>query len=319
MQYAQLGNTDMNISRIGFGAWAIGGGEWLYGWGDQDDDESIRTIYAAIDSGVNWIDTAVTYGGGHSEEVVGKAIRGMRNKPFIFTKCGIVWDDKNNVSQNLTAESLRLQVEGSLKRLGTEIIDLYQIHWPNTDEQNLEGWQTLNDLKREGKIRYAGVSNFSMEQMRKISEIAPVSSNQIPYSIITADAGKEIMPYCAQKGIGVLNYSPMGSGLLTGKMNRERFNTLPENDVRRDSDNFKEPKFSKNLALVEILSAIAVRYNTTVAQIAIAWTLHNPASTASIVGLRKVDQVADVAGASDITLKQEDMELINGYCAENLW
>ena len=220
MKYQCLGNTDMSISRIGFGAWAIGGGEWIYGWGEQDDSESLKTIHAALDEGVNWIDTAVTYGGGHSEQIVGKAIRGMKEKPLIFTKCGIVWDEENKVSQNLSAESLRIQIEGSLTRLGIDCIDLYQIHWPYTDEQNMEGWYTINELKREGKIRYAGVSNFSVEQMKMISEIAPVSSNQIPYSIVTPDASKQIMPYCAQNGIGVLNYSPLGSGLLTGRMSR---------------------------------------------------------------------------------------------------
>lgn len=309
----------MDITVLGFGSWAIGGGDWLYGWGKQDDDESIRTIHAALDTGINWIDTAVTYGGGHSEEIVGRALKGRAEKPFVFTKCGIVWDKDNNVTKNLSADSLRLQVEGSLRRLGVDTIDLYQIHWPDTDEQNLEGWRALGELRKEGKVRHIGVSNFSVEQMTMLGEIEPIASNQIPYSLITADAARDIMPYCRENGIGILNYSPMAGGLLSGKMTRERYASLPQNDLRRDNANYHEPKFGKNLELVALLGEIAERNGVTMAQAAIAWTLMNPASTGTIVGMRKVDQVAEICRAAEVRIPDEDMRKIDSYCSAEIW
>jgi aryl-alcohol dehydrogenase-like predicted oxidoreductase len=308
-----LGNSDLLITRMGLGAWAIGG-SWKWGWGHQDDSDSIKTIHKALDKGINWIDTAAIYGLGHSEEVVGKACAERSGKPYIFTKCSRLWDvNKNDISSSLKASSLRKEVENSLCRLKIDVIDLYQIHWPNPDEDIEEGWETLAALQQEGKVRYIGVSNFSAEQMQRIGAVTPITSLQPPYSLLSRHIEHEILPYCLEHNIGVIVYSPLASGLLTGKITRERIKNLPADDWRKSSDNFQEPLLSKNLRLVECLKQIGKKHNKTPAEIAIAWTLKNKAVTAAIVGMRRPDQVDGVIHAVDVKLDEDDLEHIEAF------
>lgn len=309
MKTKQLGNTDLEISLIGFGAWAIGGGDWAYAWGPQDDGDSIAAINRAIDGGMNWIDTAAVYGLGHSEEIVGKAIHGMRNKPYIFTKCGLVWDNSRMVKQILKAGSIRSECEASLRRLHVDVIDLYQVHWP-VDEDIEEAWETMAQLQAEGKVRYIGVSNFNVEQISKCISIAPVASLQPPYSLISRDYEKEILPFCRKQEIGVIVYSPMASGLLSGSMTRERIANLPIDDWRRKSDFFQEPALSRHLALVEKLKLIGSRYGYSAGEVAIAWTLKNAAVTAAIVGGRSAAQVDGILKAWQLQLTESDLKEI---------
>ena len=319
METKKLGNSDLYISRIGFGAWALGG-EWSFGWGAQDDAESIRAIHRAIDAGINWIDTAPVYGLGRSELVVGEALKTASSKPYIFTKCGLVWDNDNNVSGRLSAESVRQEIENSLQRLGVETIDLYQVHWPNPDEQIEEAWVAMDEAHRAGKIRYLGASNFSAEQLERVRAIAPVTSLQPPYSMVFPEAEQDVLPYCEDHSIGVINYSPMASGLLTGKMTRERLESLDASDWRKDpakAPHFAEPRLSRNLGLVEITADIAAELDCTVPDIAIAWTLRNPTVTGAIVGLRSVEQVDGVIGAPGVDLSDEHMARIRNYIDEN--
>jgi aryl-alcohol dehydrogenase-like predicted oxidoreductase len=316
METRQLGNSDMHITRVGLGAWAIGG-EWIYGWGPQDDDDSIATIHRALDGGINWIDTAAAYGLGRSEEVVGRAVRERSEKPYIFTKCSIVWDAGRNVGHSLKADSVRQEAEASLRRLGVESIDLYQIHWPNPDDEVEEGWQTLIELQNEGKLRYIGVSNFNVSQLKRIERFAPVTSLQPPYSLIAPDVDREILPYCLERGIGVIVYSPMGSGLLTGKMTPERVSALHETDWRRSNPRFQEPRLSRHLRLVEILKDIGKDHGCTAGEVAVAWTLRNPAVTAAIVGMRRPDQVDGVIHGADVELTDQDLERIENFVKEN--
>jgi aryl-alcohol dehydrogenase-like predicted oxidoreductase len=316
MQTRILGNSDMAITRIGLGAWAIGG-QWAWGWGAQDDRESIATIHAALDSGINWIDTAPVYGLGHSESVVGEAIRERSEKPYIFTKCSLVWDDEENIVSTLQKKSVKKECEDSLKRLGVDCIDLYQVHWPNPAEEIEMGFEAMAELWAEGKIRYAGVSNFSVEQMEQVRSICPVTSLQPPYSLVFPEVENEILPYCLENEIGVINYSPMASGLLTGKMTRERLAGLAEDDWRRKSEHFTEPQLSRNLALVEVLRTIADEQGCTAGEVAIAWTLLNPAITGAIVGLRKPDQVDGVIHAGGIGLSPDQAARISRFLAEN--
>jgi len=311
METKQFGNTDMKITRIGFGAWAIGGGNWEYAWGPQDDGEAIAAIRRAIDNGMNWIDTAAVYGLGHSEELVGKALKGMSKKPYIFTKCGLVWDDNRNVSRNLKAESIRAECEASLRRLNIDGIDLYQVHWPD-DADLEEAWEMMKTLRSEGKVRYIGVSNYSIEQMSKSMKIAPVSSLQPPYSLINRDYEKEILPFCKENEIGVIVYSPMGSGLLTGAMTAERIAAMPSDDWRKNSSHFQEPALTRNLALVEKLKSIGKKYGHSAGEVAIAWTLRNPAVTAAIVGGRSAGQVDGISHAWELQLTEEDLTEIQG-------
>lgn len=311
METKQFGNTDMKITRIGFGAWAIGGGNWTFAWGPQDDGESIAAIKRAIDNGMNWIDTAAVYGLGHSEELVGKAIKGMTAKPYIFTKCGLVWDDKRKTGQNLKAESIRRECEASLKRLNIDAIDLYQVHWP-VDEDLEEAWGMMETLRSEGKVRFIGVSNYNIEQITKCMGIAPVSSLQPPYSLLNRDYEKEILPFCKENGIGVIVYSPMGSGLLTGSMTRERIAAMPSDDWRRNSSAFREPALTWNLALVEKLKSVGKKYGRSAGEVAIAWTLQNPAVTAAIVGGRSAAQVDGISKAWNLRLTAEDLTDIDG-------
>ncbi|MDZ8030670.1 aldo/keto reductase [Nostoc sp. DedSLP04] len=317
MQTKQLGNSELNITPIGFGAWAIGGGEWAFGWGEQDDQESIAAIDRALDLGVNWIDTAAIYGLGHSEEVVAKALKGRSSRPYIFTKCSMVWDEKGEIARSLKADSLRREVEASLRRLDIETIDLYQIHWPNPDSEIEEGWTTLAKLKDEGKVRYIGVSNFNVEQLKRIQEIAPVTSLQPPYSLVKPDVEKEILPFCKENNIGVIVYSPMQSGLLTGKMTPERVANFPDNDWRKSNSEFQEPRLSRNLKLVEVLQHIGQQHDRSPGEVAIAWTLNNPAVTAAIVGGRNPKQVEGIIGAGEFRLNQQELNDIDTFLREN--
>jgi len=305
-----LGNSTLEITRIGLGTWAIGG-PWRFGWGPQDDDDSIRAIHQALDGGINWIDTAPAYGLGRSEEVVAEALRQTDQRPYVFTKCGIVWDANRKPSQTLRKVSILREVEDSLRRLDVEVIDLYQVHWPIPESEIDEGCSTLEELRAAGKIRYAGVSNFSVSQMEQVGAVLEITSVQPPYSLVQPEVEEEILPYCLAQGIGVINYSPMGSGLLTGKMTRERIDALPQDDWRRQSDNFKDPKLSANLALAEALGDIASRHECSVAEAAIAWTLHNPAVTGAIVGVRRPDQVDGVIRASEVELTDDDLAALS--------
>jgi len=320
MQTKQLGNSDLHITPVGYGAWAIGGGGWQFAWGAQDDNDSIAAIHRALELGVNWIDTAAVYGLGHSEEIVGRAVKGRSGpKPYVFTKCGLRWDTKGNVQKVFRADSIRREVEDSLRRLAVAAIDLYQIHWPpDPDSSELEeGWSTLSELKREGKVRWIGVSNFNVKQMRRAKAIAPITSLQPPYSLIKREVEEDILPYCLREGIGVIVYSPMASGLLTGAMTRERIARLPRDDWRGSDPEFTEPKLSRNLALVERLQEIAKRHGRSPGQVAIAWTLRNPAVTGAIVGARNARQADGVMRAAELRLTDKEVNEIEELLEES--
>ncbi|MBV9743781.1 MAG: aldo/keto reductase [Acidobacteriia bacterium] len=310
MHKKRLGSSDMDLSPIGIGAWAMGGGGWTFGWGPQDDRQSIAAIHAALDRGVNWIDTAAVYGLGHSEEIVGQAIAGRSIRPYIFTKCSLGWNDKREIGNSLKTDSIRRECEASLRRLKLDVIDLYQIHWPNPDVDIEEGWATMAKLKQEGKVRWIGVSNFNTKQMDRCRKIAPIASLQPPYSAISPEIEDDVLPYCQKHGIGVIVYSPMKSGLLSGKMTKERVATFPEDDFRRRALNFQEPALSRNLELADLMKKIGARHNRSAAEVAIAWTLRYPAVTAAIVGFRSPEQVAGVIGAMDFKLTPAEIEEI---------
>src|SRR5712671_930516 len=307
MQTKQLGNSDLKLTPIGVGAWAMGGSGWAFAWGPQDDDDSIAAIHAALDKGVNWIDTAAVYGLGHSEEVVGKAVKGLANPPYIFTKCERIWNERGEIAKSLEADSIRREVEASLRRLQIERIDLYQIHWPEPDEQIEEGWSTLAQLKAEGKVRYIGVSNFNVQQMQRAQAIAPITSLQPPYSMISPEIEESILPYCGANNRGVLAYSPMKSGLLAGTMTRERVAAFPADDFRCRTPNFQEPLLSRNLELAELLRAIGQKHGRTPGEVAIAWVLRRPEVTAAIVGMRSAKQVEGVIGAAEFRLSDAEL------------
>jgi aryl-alcohol dehydrogenase-like predicted oxidoreductase len=316
MEMRKLGNSDLNITRVGFGAWAIGGSGWQFAWGSQDDNESIAAIHRALELGVNWIDTAAVYGLGHSEEVVGRALKDWReSRPYVFTKCGLRGDANGEVRKVLSADSIRGEVEDSLRRLSVDAIDLYQIHWPpDPDSPELEeGWSTLSDLKREGKVRWIGVSNFNVQQLLRAQAIARVTSLQPRYSLVHREIENEILPYCLSEGIGGIVYSPMASGLLTGTMTRERAAGLPEDDWRRGHPDFTEPYLSHNLALVERLREIAKGRNRSVGEVAIAWTLRHPAVTGAIVGARNARQAEGVMRASELRLTEDEVNEIEAF------
>ena len=319
MQKKRLGNSDLEITPIGVGAWAMGGGGWKFAWGAQDDRESIAAIHAALDGGVNWIDTAAIYGLGHSEEVVAKALEGRSNPPYVFTKCERVWDDKGEISGVLKADSIVRECEASLRRLKLERIDLYQIHWPQPEEDIEEGWAAMARLKEQGKVRWIGVSNFNVRQMERIRRIAPITSLQPPYSAVSPEVEQEILPYCRQHNIGVIVYSPMKSGLLTGKMTKERVAQFPEDDFRKRALAFQEPQLSRNLELAELMRAIGGRHGVTAGVVAIAWTLRNPAVTSAIVGMRSPQQAEEVLKALDFRLSGEEIgeidEFVKGVAA----
>ncbi len=312
----QLGNSDLQLTPIGFGAWAIGGGDWQYAWGPQEDRKSIEAIHRALDAGINWIDTAAVYGLGHSEEVVGTALKSASSKPLIFTKCAMTWGSDRKIVQTL--KKIREEVEASLRRLSVDVIDLYQIHWPVPDDEIEEGWTTMAELQREGKVRYIGVSNFSVAQMERALKIAPITSLQPPYSMINRSIEAEILPFCEKHGIGVINYSPMQSGLLTGAMTKERVATMPQDDFRRNSKQFQEPLISRNLELVELLRSIGKRHSVEPGVVAIAWTLHHPAVTAAIVGGRSAEQVDGVLPAATFRLSEEEFQEIGNFLSKRV-
>jgi aryl-alcohol dehydrogenase-like predicted oxidoreductase len=310
MQTRRLGTSDLEITPIGVGAWAMGGGGWQFAWGAQDDDESVEAIHAALDQGINWIDTAAIYGLGHSEEVVGRALAGRPKKPLVFTKCGIVWDERRETRRSIEPESIRKEVEQSLHRLKLDAIDLYQIHWPEPDNLVEAAWTMMAKLQQAGKVRYIGVSNFNVDQMRRAQAIAPIASLQPPYSIISPEIENEILPFTQANNIGVIVYSPMKSGLLSGTMTRERIAAMPPDDFRQRTPNFKEPLLSRNLELAALLGTIGKRHGRTAGEVAIAWTLRHPAVTGAIVGMRSAKQVEGVTGAAEFRLSADEISEI---------
>lgn len=309
MKTTPLGNSDLRITRFGFGAWAAGGSGWQFGWSTQDDSESIGAIHRALEVGINWIDTAAVYGLGHSEEIVAAALADWPGtRPYVFTKCGMIWNEYREIDYSLRADSVRRECENSLKRLKTDVIDLYQIHWPADDlSETQEGWATLAALQKEGKVRWIGASNFSREELQAAQLIAPVTSLQPPYSLIRREIEDRVLPYCKDQGIGVIAYSPMGSGLLTGAMTRERAAGLAADDWRSKNAEFQEPKLSQNLALAERVKAVADRRNVSAGAVAAAWTLQNPAVTGAIIGARNTRQVEEVFPHADLTLAPEEL------------
>jgi aryl-alcohol dehydrogenase-like predicted oxidoreductase len=311
LKTTELGQTGLEITRVGFGAWAIGGGGWEFGWGPQDDDESIDAIHRALEQGVNWIDTAAAYGFGRSEEIVGRALEGVTERPYVFTKCSLREGPDRMVVHNLKRDSILREADDSLRRLGVEAIDLYQIHWPLPAAGIEEGWAALAELKQQGLVRHIGVSNFDVDQLRAIQQIAPVETLQPQYSLIERDAERELLPFAEREGIGVIVYSPMGSGMLTGKMTRERIKQLADDDWRKHDPRFTDPQLTRNLDLVGRLNAIADRYGVTPGAAAVAWTLRNPAVDGAIVGFRRPDQVDAILAATNLELTDEDLAEID--------
>lgn len=311
MLLRQLGNSDLSITRIGIGAWAIGDAGWKFASGHQEESDSIAAIHAALDAGINWIDTAAVYGLGHSEAVVAKALGGRFVRPYVFTKCERTWNEQGDIKPCLKAESIRRECEASLRRLKVDVIDLYQIHWPEPDQDIDEGWSTMVQLKQEGKVRWIGVSNFNVEQMRRAEQIAPITSLQPPYSIISPESEQSILQHARENNIGTIIYSPMKNGLLSGRMTAERVARFPEDDCRRRNPAFQEPLLSRNLAIAEGLRKIGDRHGRTAGEVAIAWTLRHPAVTAAIVGMRSAEQVAGVIGALEFRLRPEEISEID--------
>ena len=312
LKTAQLGGTGLEITRVGFGAWAIGGGGWEFGWGPQDDEQSIAAIHHALEQGINWIDTAAAYGFGRSEQIVGRALEGRAERPYVFTKCSLLEGPGRSVVHNLKRDSILREADGSLRRLGVDAIDLYQIHWPIPVEDIEEGWAALAELKEQGLVKHIGVSNFDVEQLRQIQQIAPVETLQPQYSLIERDVEQEILPFAERERIGVIVYSPMGSGMLTGGMSRERIERLADDDWRKHDERFREPQLSRNLELVARLAAVAERHNTTPGAVAVAWTLRNPAVDGAIVGFRRPDQVDPILAATNLELTAQDIDEIEG-------
>jgi aryl-alcohol dehydrogenase-like predicted oxidoreductase len=316
MRTRRLGFTDLELSTVGLGTWAIGG-PWDFGWGPQDDTSSVATIHRALDLGINWIDTAPAYGLGHSEEIVGKAIRDRGDDVIVSTKCGLVWDDPSTraVESRLKAASVRKEAEASLRRLQVDVIDLYQIHWPNPDVDLEEAWEEIARLVEEGKVRYAGVSNFSVEQIERARRIHPVASLQPPYSMVQRSVERDLLDYCLENEIGVVVYSPMQAGLLTGKFSAELFAALPEDDWRRKNSQFQDPDFSATLALVSQLRPVAERAGRSLAELAIAWVLRRSAVTAAIVGARRPDQIEQTSHAGNWQLTSAQVDTIEEFLA----
>lgn len=317
MQTRPFGNTDMRITPIGIGTFAIGGEGWPASWGPQDDNDSIATIQHAIDLGINWIDTAAVYGFGHSEEIVGRALKGRANRPYIFTKCSRVPTKDGKIEGILKAESIRKEIEGSLRRLQVDVIDLYQMHWPNPDQDIEEGWAAMAELRAQGKVRYIGVSNFNVSQMRRIQPIASISSLQPPYSLLQREIEDDILPFCQQNNIGTIVYAPMSSGLLTGTWTPERVENLPPDDMRRRKPDFHGARLARNIALADLLREIGQAHGRTAGETAIAWTLRHPAVTAAIVGGRRPAQVDEIIGAGEFRLTPEEIEQIEAFLRTN--
>jgi aryl-alcohol dehydrogenase-like predicted oxidoreductase len=309
----QLGNSDLQITPVGFGAWAIGGGDWKFAWGHQEDKDSVAAIERAIDLGLNWIDTAAVYGLGHSEEIVAQALKNISKKPYVFTKCARLWKTDGSIYDSMKRDSLRAELEASLRRLKLDVIDLYQVHWPLPDEEIEEGWETLAKLKEEGKVRYIGVSNFSVAQMERAQKIAPITSLQPPFSLVNPAVADEILPFCERNNIGVIVYSPMASGLLTGKMTPERVHNMPQDDWRRKAPEFNEPNLTRNLKLTEFLQVIGRKHGVEPGVVAVAWTLHNPAVTAAIVGARNPAQVEGTIPAATFRLSEQEFAQIEEF------
>jgi aryl-alcohol dehydrogenase-like predicted oxidoreductase len=317
MHTRQLGPSDLHITRVGFGAWAVGGGGWAFAWGPQDDADSVAAIREAIDLGVNWIDTAPVYGLGHSEQVVAKALDGTADRPYVFTKCGRVWDEQRQIGKRLKADSVRAECEASLKRLRVDVIDLYQIHWPEPDEDVEEGWAEVAKLQAEGKVRWIGVSNFSVEQLKRAAAVAPVVSLQPPYSMLRRDIEADILPHCQAQNIGVIAYSPMASGLLTGAWTHERLAGLPADDWRKGKNPlFQEPKFGRHVRLAELLRDVGRPHGRTPGEVAVAWVLRHPAVTAAIVGARKAGQLKEVVGAADFRLSEPELNRVERFLSD---
>jgi aryl-alcohol dehydrogenase-like predicted oxidoreductase len=317
MKTRRLGYSDEHVTTMGLGTWALGGGDWAFTWGEQEDATSVRVIHRALDLGINWIDTAPLYGLGHAEKVVGRAIEGRRDEVFVATKCGLVWDEPGATPfHRLTAASVRLECEQSLRRLGTDVIDLYQIHRPRPAEEIEEAWTAIAELIEEGKVRYGGVSNFDIDHLERARRIHPVASLQSPYSMLRRGIESELLSYCAEHDIGVLTYSPMLSGMLTGKFSKARVEQLGKDDWRRENRAFTEPRLSVNLAFVEQLRPIAERIGLTLPQLAIAWVLRRDEVTAAIVGARRPSQIEGTAAAADWTLSEEDVAEIDRLLAE---
>jgi aryl-alcohol dehydrogenase-like predicted oxidoreductase len=313
METNVLGNSDLSITPVGFGAWALGG-DWQFGWGAQDDAQSVAAILRALELGVNWIDTAAVYGLGHSEQVVARALGEWKQaRPYVFTKCGMIWNAQGKVDYSLRKESIRRECEASLRRLKTDVIDLYQIHWTADDlDETLEGWSTLVTLQKEGKVRWIGVSNATVEEMEQMQSIGRITSLQPPYSLIRRDVEEAQLPWCRSERVGVIVYSPMASGLLTGAMSRERIAALDKADWRTGNDEFKEPKLSENLKLVERLRVVGSRHGRSPGETAIAWTLRLPAVTGAIVGARNPKQVDGIIGAMDFRLLASEIAEVEG-------
>jgi aryl-alcohol dehydrogenase-like predicted oxidoreductase len=307
-----LGATGLEITRVGFGAWAIGGGGWEFGWGPQADDESVAAIHRALELGVNWIDTAAAYGFGRSEEVVGRALEGLARRPYVFTKASLLDDGTGRVRHSLKRDSILREAEASLKRLGVDAIDLYQIHWPIPEGDIEEGWAAMAELKERGLVRHIGVSNFDTGQLERIQGIAPVETLQPQYSLIDREAEDEILPFAELEDIGVIVYSPMGSGLLTGAITRERIAAMPADDWRRSDARFTEPQLSRHLGIAARLQEVADSHDTTPGAVAVAWTLRNPAVDGAITGFRRPDQVDPILAAANLVLTAADVTLIEG-------
>jgi aryl-alcohol dehydrogenase-like predicted oxidoreductase len=316
MDKKKLGNSDMELTPIGFGSWAIGGGDWQFSWGPQDDNDSIAAIHRALELGINWIDTAAVYGLGHSEEMVARALKTTPHKPYIFTKCGLVWDEKREVTNSL--KQIRREAEDSLRRLAVDAIDLYQVHWPKPDEEIEEAWGVMADLRKEGKVRWIGVSNFSADQMKRVMKIAPITSNQPPYSMLNRTVEPIILPFCEKNNIGVINYAPMHSGLLTGAMSKERVASFPSDDFRRNAKNYQEPLLTRNLAVADFIRKIGERHGVSAGVVSIAWTLHASAITAAIVGGRNARQVEGVIPAAAFRLSEPEFSEIQTYLAQHV-
>ena len=319
MQTVKFGKTGMEITPVGFGSWAIGGSGWAAAWGPQDDEEAVGAIRRAVELGINWVDTAAVYGLGHSEELVARALKDVpeADRPYVFTKCSLVWDENGDVHNVLKKDSVKSECEESLQRLQTDVIDLYQIHWPNPDEDIEDGWEAMSELKDEGKVRHIGVSNFDVTQMERVGEIVPVETLQPPYNMLNRGVEEEILPYCGEHDIGAIVYSPMRSGLLTGKMTPDRVQNLPSDDWRRNAEDFQEPRLSRNLQLVGLLEEIGREHGSSPGEVAIAWTLRHPAVTAAIVGGRRPDQVDGIIGAAEFRLSEDELDRIETFLKEN--
>ncbi|HEY4894885.1 MAG TPA: aldo/keto reductase [Solirubrobacteraceae bacterium] len=312
LKTTQLGQTDLEITRIGFGGWAIGGGDWEFGWGPQDDEQSIAAIQHALEQGINWIDTAAAYGFGRSEQMVGRALAGVAERPYVFTKCSLPEGPDRTVLHSLKRDSVLREAEQSLQRLGVDAIDLYQIHWPIPAAEIEEGWAALAELREQGLVRHIGVSNFDVEQLRQVRQIAPVETLQPQYSLIEREVEQELLPFAEREGIGVIVYSPMGSGMLSGGMTRARVESLADEDWRKRDARFNDPQLSANLELVERLRAVAERHRTTPGAVAVAWTLRHPAVDAAIVGFRRPDQVDPILPGAGLDLTDQDIAEIEG-------